>query len=150
MQRSRFPYTARSSARVIRHAVSIDERRARFRQDLTSEAKTSRPHAEHQKGAHRQKSGEGENWMANGSQRSQLTADRFRRRSQVRSTVDLNRNLSPRLSAVEEGYLDPRNSSHGRPRSTSPTSPRIVASDGGVHEIIDFTRLRSAWTTSRG
>ncbi|KAF1941421.1 hypothetical protein EJ02DRAFT_377914, partial [Clathrospora elynae] len=40
MQRStRFPYTARSSARVIRHAVSIDERRAKFRQDLISQVK---------------------------------------------------------------------------------------------------------------
>ncbi|KAL9634650.1 MAG: hypothetical protein Q9164_003969, partial [Protoblastenia rupestris] len=28
MQRSKFPYTARSSSKVIRHAVSIDERRA--------------------------------------------------------------------------------------------------------------------------
>lgn len=36
MQRSKFPYTARSSAKVIRHAVSIDERRAKFRQDLIS------------------------------------------------------------------------------------------------------------------
>lgn len=34
MQRSKFPYTARSSAKVIRHAVSLDERRAKFRQDL--------------------------------------------------------------------------------------------------------------------
>lgn len=34
MERSKFPYTARSSARQIRHAVSIDERRAKFRQDL--------------------------------------------------------------------------------------------------------------------
>ncbi|KAJ4420896.1 hypothetical protein N0V82_004075 [Gnomoniopsis sp. IMI 355080] len=34
MERSKFPYTARSSARRIRHAVSIDERRAKFRQDL--------------------------------------------------------------------------------------------------------------------
>ncbi|OBR05590.1 Short chain dehydrogenase reductase family [Colletotrichum higginsianum IMI 349063] len=34
MQRSKFPYTARSSAKVVRHAVSIDERRAKFRQDL--------------------------------------------------------------------------------------------------------------------
>lgn len=34
MERSQFPYTARSSAKVIRHAVSIDERRAKFRQDL--------------------------------------------------------------------------------------------------------------------
>lgn len=36
MQRSKFPYTARPSAKVIRHAVSIDERRAKFRQDLIS------------------------------------------------------------------------------------------------------------------
>ena len=40
MQRShRFPYTARSSARTICHAVSIDERRAKFRQDLISPRK---------------------------------------------------------------------------------------------------------------
>ncbi|KAL4979364.1 hypothetical protein BDW66DRAFT_128283 [Aspergillus desertorum] len=42
MQRSRFPYTARSSARVIRHAVGIDERRAKFRQDLISEIRPKR------------------------------------------------------------------------------------------------------------
>ncbi|KAF2266365.1 hypothetical protein CC78DRAFT_513858 [Lojkania enalia] len=42
MQRSKFPYTARSSAKVIRHAVSIDERRAKFRQDLISESKPDR------------------------------------------------------------------------------------------------------------
>lgn len=36
MRRSKFPYTARSSAHIIRHAVSIDERRAKFRQDLIS------------------------------------------------------------------------------------------------------------------
>lgn len=34
MMRSKHPYTARSSAIVIRHAVAIDERRAKFRQDL--------------------------------------------------------------------------------------------------------------------
>ncbi|PHH51290.1 Uncharacterized protein YEL023C [Ceratocystis fimbriata CBS 114723] len=38
MQRSKFPYTARSKAKVIRHAVSIDERRAKFRQDLIYQA----------------------------------------------------------------------------------------------------------------
>ena len=42
MQRSKFPYTARSSALVIRHAVSIDERRAKFRQDLISQEKPDR------------------------------------------------------------------------------------------------------------
>ncbi|KAJ5944053.1 hypothetical protein N7516_004221 [Penicillium verrucosum] len=39
MQRTKFPYTARSSAEVIRHAVGIDERRAKFRQDLISGAR---------------------------------------------------------------------------------------------------------------
>jgi uncharacterized protein (DUF2235 family) len=42
MQRSKFPYTARSTAKVIRHAVAIDERRAKFRQDLISELKPTR------------------------------------------------------------------------------------------------------------
>jgi uncharacterized protein (DUF2235 family) len=37
MSRNKFPYTARSTARFIRHAVSINERRAKFRQDLISQ-----------------------------------------------------------------------------------------------------------------
>ncbi|KAG5799653.1 hypothetical protein H9Q69_001283 [Fusarium xylarioides] len=49
MQRSKFPYTARSSARVIRHAVSIDERRAKFRQDLMYQ---DRPKQKDGKGHH--------------------------------------------------------------------------------------------------
>lgn len=51
MQRSKFPYTARSSARIIRHAVGIDERRAKFRQDLISgkrpRDKTHKRHRHH-------------------------------------------------------------------------------------------------------
>ena len=47
MQRSKFPYTAKSSAKVIRHAVSIDERRAKFRQDLISETRHSKIHEQH-------------------------------------------------------------------------------------------------------
>ncbi|UKZ94723.1 uncharacterized protein TrAFT101_009576 [Trichoderma asperellum] len=47
MQRSKFPYTARSSARVIRHAVSIDERRAKFRQDLMYQQANKRHSATH-------------------------------------------------------------------------------------------------------
>ena len=42
MQRSKFPYTARSTAKVVRHAVAIDERRAKFRQDLISEVKPTK------------------------------------------------------------------------------------------------------------
>lgn len=55
MQRSKFPYTARSSAKVIRHAVSIDERRAKFRQDLISEAKSPRPCDERRQNHHARK-----------------------------------------------------------------------------------------------
>ncbi len=42
MERSKFPYTARTSAKVVRHAVSIDERRAKFRQDLIYQSDRSR------------------------------------------------------------------------------------------------------------
>ncbi|KAI1289054.1 hypothetical protein F5Y03DRAFT_378507 [Xylaria venustula] len=47
MQRSKFPYTARSSAKVIRHCVSIDERRAKFRQDLMYQKQPERRHHHH-------------------------------------------------------------------------------------------------------
>jgi uncharacterized protein (DUF2235 family) len=47
MQRSKFPYTARSSARYIRHAVSIDERRAKFRQDLMYQHQPKQKHHPH-------------------------------------------------------------------------------------------------------
>lgn len=47
MQRSKFPYTARSSAKVIRHAVSIDERRAKFRQDLMYQSHPKHKHRHH-------------------------------------------------------------------------------------------------------
>lgn len=47
MGRSKFPYTARSSAKVIRHAVSIDERRAKFRQDLMYQDLPQRQKKEH-------------------------------------------------------------------------------------------------------
>ncbi|KAH7264539.1 hypothetical protein FSOLCH5_009932 [Fusarium solani] len=47
MQRSKFPYTARSSAKVIRHAVSIDERRAKFRQDLMYQDLPNKKHDKH-------------------------------------------------------------------------------------------------------
>ncbi|KAI2640054.1 hypothetical protein GGS21DRAFT_504835 [Xylaria nigripes] len=50
MQRSKFPYTARSSAKVIRHCVSIDERRAKFRQDLMYQ-KLAQDHISHHRQA---------------------------------------------------------------------------------------------------
>jgi uncharacterized protein (DUF2235 family) len=45
MSRTRFPYTARTTAKVIRHAVSIGERRAKFRQDLIAEKKPGHSHS---------------------------------------------------------------------------------------------------------
>ena len=55
MQRSKYPYTARSSAKVIRHAVAINERRAKFRQDLITsgqlEKGDDRPQGLHRDGA---------------------------------------------------------------------------------------------------
>ncbi|CAN8105491.1 unnamed protein product [Discula destructiva] len=47
MERSKFPYTARSSAKCIRHAVSIDERRAKFRQDLIYQSEEKKHHHHH-------------------------------------------------------------------------------------------------------
>lgn len=89
MQRSKFPYTARSSAKVIRHAVSIDERRAKFRSDLMSETKMSK-HREHHHHHHRRGRGRhgekattnGHTTNGNGQARVQnRVPDRFRRPS---------------------------------------------------------------------
>ena len=90
MQRSKFPYTARSSAKVIRHAVAIDERRAKFRQDLISQTSTSgskRHHDDHlRNGRTKTRQEEGQN------EDEQLTIptapDRFRRPSQARLLND--------------------------------------------------------------
>ncbi|KAI9724614.1 MAG: hypothetical protein M1828_003637 [Chrysothrix sp. TS-e1954] len=47
MRRSKFPYAAKSSSRVVRHAVAIDERRAKFRQNLISQEKPGEHHHLH-------------------------------------------------------------------------------------------------------
>jgi len=101
MQRSKFPYTARSSAKVIRHAVSIDERRAKFRSDLISESKSSHPREDQQHDAARGR-------MPNGVQDKAKPneIDRFRR-SRVRRR-DFSRSISP--SYLNQTRLDPRRS----------------------------------------
>lgn len=83
MQRSKFPYTARSSAKVIRHAVSIDERRAKFRSDLLSETKMSKHREHHYRGRRRSKAATNGNVPQSNGQalsRNQYP-DRFRRPS---------------------------------------------------------------------
>ena len=96
MQRSKFPYTARSSAKVIRHAVSIDERRAKFRQDLISQEKPSKSHQY----KHRRKHARGLN--ANGGKRNGSTEhsedNRGRKPSQPNGRRD--------TLAVPERYRD--------------------------------------------
>ena len=58
MQRSKYPYTARSSAKVIRHAVAINERRAKFRQDLIASGQLEKQESRLQ-GLHRYDTGLG-------------------------------------------------------------------------------------------
>ncbi|KAL9125804.1 MAG: hypothetical protein Q9217_005046 [Psora testacea] len=88
MQRSKFPYTARSSAKVIRHAVSIDERRAKFRQDLISETRSSRRNADahhhHFRGRKPYPTDTHRNATSNGLKPNSNQADRFRKPSRVR------------------------------------------------------------------
>ena len=88
MQRSKFPYTARSSAKVIRHAVSIDERRAKFRSDLISGDQLNKK--PHRRGLHHQASTyepKKDKRLHNGSANrmpAKEQPDRFRRPSQQR------------------------------------------------------------------
>ena len=130
MQRSKFPYTARSSARVIRHAVSIDERRAKFRQDLLSEGKPSKHNEKHHNGDYGEKSGTARGRTTNSPTQTSFHATRFRRRSQLRSTVELSKVRSAGPSATEDSHLNPRKSSHGRRLSPDPNTFRDAALDG--------------------
>jgi uncharacterized protein (DUF2235 family) len=92
LQRTKFPYTAHSTARVIRHAVSLGERRAKFRQDLISENKVKR----HRYRAREQKSkpsvppaqAEKEE-MERGRRATLQVPERFRDRSEVSGVQSL-------------------------------------------------------------
>lgn len=120
MQRSKFPYSARSSAKVIRHAVSIDERRAKFRQDLISQQKSRKKphqnhHQHHQHHQHLQKLEEAKtqnddvNSDARRDTASTTATDRFRRPSQFQQVHKDKQALSARFAtfAEEEGRLMP-------------------------------------------
>jgi len=128
MKRSKFPYTARSSARVIRHAVSIDERRAKFRSDLLSESKTSKPHEaslQHRRG---RETGRDDNWMVRGEKPKAENQDRFRRKSRIRIPMS-EENSAPRQSTFGGDHLDPRRSTQGRVRTPSPAISRDATGD---------------------
>ena len=145
MKRSKFPYTARSSAKVIRHAVSIDERRAKFRSDLISETKSSHSHADHNGPLHVHRT-DTNNWMTNGTKPNKTTVDRFRRRSAFRPAHEANRPFSPRMSTNEEDKLDPRRGTLGaqtRLRTPSPAVSQNIASDVECSSIRTTTSVNS-------
>ncbi|KAI5860868.1 hypothetical protein GGS23DRAFT_214755 [Durotheca rogersii] len=119
MQRSKFPYTARSSAKVIRHCVSIDERRAKFRQDLIYQGAIRKtrldhhhPHPFHEMKhrARRPRSSQpGESKDPRGRQRSLAppAEKTFRPRSRSRSrATDRSDRPRPRNSAAELEVVD--------------------------------------------
>lgn len=144
MKRSKFPYTARSSAKVIRHAVSIDERRAKFRSDLISESKSSKPREDSQRIRNGHKSSTEGNWMTNGTKPSPETADRFRRRSAFRPAGENNKRFSSRLSAVDEDLLDPRRGQGARVRSRSPALSQSPALEMDGSSIRTTTSVDSS------
>ncbi|KAL8832164.1 MAG: hypothetical protein Q9191_000437 [Dirinaria sp. TL-2023a] len=151
MQRSKFPYTARSSAKVIRHAVSIDERRAKFRQDLISETRMSKDH-EHRRHHHHRKQAQTNGSSTTEHNRDGLptpqASDRFRRPSQVRAMGERSpRARSPHLSAQDDqGHLMPslgstvRLASQERPqyRSVGSESHTIAADQDAcsIHSVV--------------
>ena len=132
MSRSKFPYTARSSAKMIRHAVSIDERRAKFRQDLISQDKTTRVHHHfpHRRRPHTV-SGEKQGRLElPESTESPATGrpkmDRYRRPSQGIPTIALigtGESISPRASLLVED----REQADTSARSTDDGSNRDIA-----------------------
>lgn len=146
MQRSKFPYTARSSAKVIRHAASIDERRAKFRSDLISGAKSPSHHHHHHHHI------PGLSYVQRLEHGRDLNApeplyDRFRRRSsQFRPSGEANRPFASRLSIQQEdedGGEGLKVQGRGRLRSTSPAISRKAASDNDCSSVHSVTSQNS-------
>ncbi|KAL8739782.1 MAG: hypothetical protein Q9190_007446 [Brigantiaea leucoxantha] len=136
MQRSKFPYTARSSAKVIRHAVSIDERRAKFRQDLISEAKQSKAYHHRHHGLHHRHHGhskaETNGHLSTSNDNAEAAAqqskpDRYRRPSQVRPHGEQAKQFNTRQSMAEGTMLGDRLTMKDRQRLRS-MSPGIASS----------------------
>ena len=122
MHRSKFPYSARSSAKVLRHAVSIDERRAKFRSDLMTNSKKKTDHVLRLRGrTDTSKSGKAanDNKMNGHAKSNPEGPDRFRMRRPSR--VNLGRSVSPqmRASVVEKGLLDTSGNLMARSRTPS-------------------------------
>jgi uncharacterized protein (DUF2235 family) len=108
MRRTKFPYSARSSAKVIRHAVSIDERRAKFRSDLISGKTTPGDGHGHHRHRHREHHRKNESRKLDSGKvpvnhgPAEQATDRFRRPSRV-GQPQATWKPPPQLSAAEEG-----------------------------------------------
>ena len=142
MQRSKFPYTARSSAKVIRHAVSIDERRAKFRSDLISgnqhgKKQSHRHGLQHQKSTYERQRSTKPQHRDPSKPPAKQQPDRFRRPSQQRrpssglpapdvrrATMDAGGHLMPDVNILQGDV------SNGRRRSLSP-NPHLNGSATG-------------------
>ncbi|CAL8575533.1 hypothetical protein XPA_001452 [Xanthoria parietina] len=138
MERSKFPYTARSSAKVIRHAVSIDERRAKFRSDLITDTKASEEkarHRQHHRHHHHHRHEQGGQITTNGDRTAQdekdvfskqRQPDRFRRPSHVRPMAEAAKNTGERTNKRDGSHLGDRGTREDmqRARSLSPMPGR--------------------------
>ncbi|KAL9596956.1 MAG: hypothetical protein Q9219_005467 [cf. Caloplaca sp. 3 TL-2023] len=150
MQRSKFPYTARSSAKIIRHAVSIDERRAKFRSDLVSDSKAldeikrHRQHHHHHHLHHHshERGGDKDGQTSTVEQSDRLAPkpfkpDRFRRPSQVRVNPQVAKQVSDeRLDVQGDAQLGirPTRRDMQRMRSLSPGGDRSTADSSSLHK----------------
>jgi uncharacterized protein (DUF2235 family) len=132
MQRSKFPYTARSSARVIRHAVSIDERRAKFRQDLVSQEKPDM--TMHYKRHHKR----------NQLREAVLGPDSSIDNAENEKSEDGNHGRNNTL-APPERFKDPHETSGVRSRSVD-FSQYDGSGRSGAHSIISFD-AHQTWTS---
>jgi uncharacterized protein (DUF2235 family) len=90
MQRSKFPYTARSTAKVIRHAVAIDERRAKFRQDLISETREYKP--QYYRGQHKRKHHRHGHHSLTSAEEKEIVEAEENNRGRKPSTVEVDQN----------------------------------------------------------
>ena len=144
MKRKKFPYTARSTAKVIRHAVSIDERRAKFRQDLISEAKSSTSQARKKALKHRKGRdfGANDNRIVRAQKPHSENQDRFRTKSRIRGHTAGDKSGHP-PNGMYEDHLDPRRNTQPRIRTTSPAGVDVSDADAssiasGVTSINSF------------
>ncbi|KAF1815586.1 hypothetical protein P152DRAFT_429712 [Eremomyces bilateralis CBS 781.70] len=147
MQRSKFPYTARSSAKVIRHAVSIDERRAKFRPDLLYQppGKARRHHFWHhdRQFGHLSAAIEGRRKERNGGEDSKLQPqDKFRPKRRPNPP-----RFSPRSSSmqVQERFRDPSEASGLDSASRRSQGTSSASATDAVHTAAGEQDIKEVW-----